>query len=86
MRNKIASKTRASSSGSGSDAKPNKAPQTKKQQDKTEEAVRYFREHYNPNREQREITSSSYIRAQNRLNDNVNTWFGRGMSRKKRKR
>lgn len=71
--------------------KPNgahlKGRKTKKQPDKPEDAaVKYFREHYNPNREKREITSSTYIRTQNRLNDDVNTWFGRGVKRKKRKK
>ena len=48
-------------------------------------AKRYFREHYNPNREQREITSSTYKRAQNNLQNSVDSFFGRGM-KKKRKR
>ena len=48
-------------------------------------AKRYFREHYNPNREQREITSSTYKRSQNNLQNSVDSFFGRGM-KKKRKR
>jgi hypothetical protein len=49
-------------------------------------AKRYFREHYNPNREQREITSSTYKRAQNNLQGAVNSFFGRGMEKKKKRR
>ena len=49
-------------------------------------AKRYFREHYNPNREQREITSSTYKRAQKNLQDSVNSFFGRGMEKKKKKK
>ena len=49
-------------------------------------AKRYFREHYNPNREQREITSSTYKRAQNNLQGSVNSFFGRGMEKKKKKK
>ncbi len=58
----------------------------KKTESAEEYAKRYFREHYNPNREQREITSSTYKRAQRRLQENVNSYFGRGMEKKKRKR
>ena len=46
-----------------------------------EKAKKYFREHYNPNREQREITSSTYERAIKRQNKNFNKWFGRGMDK-----
>ena len=46
-------------------------------------AKRYFREHYNPNREQREITSSTYKRAQNNLQNSVDSFFGRGMKKKR---
>lgn len=49
-------------------------------------AKRYFREHYNPNREQREITSSTYKRAQNNLQGAVNSFFGRGMEKKKKRK
>lgn len=42
-----------------------------------ERAKKYFREHYNPNREQREITSSTYKRAQKRLQKKVDNWFKR---------
>ena len=49
-------------------------------------AKRYFREHYNPNREQREITSSTYKRAQNNLQSSVNSFFGRGMEKKRKKK
>lgn len=42
-----------------------------------EKAKKYFREHYNPNREQREITSSTYKRAQKRLQKKVDNWFKR---------
>lgn len=42
-----------------------------------EKAKKYFREHYNPNREQREITSSTYKRAQKRLQKKVDSWFKR---------
>lgn len=40
-------------------------------------AKKYFREHYDPNREQREITSSTYKRAQKRLQKKVDSWFKR---------
>ena len=49
-------------------------------------AKRYFREHYNPNREQREITSSTYKRAQNNLQNSVDSFFGRGMKKKGKKK
>lgn len=42
-----------------------------------ERAKKYFREHYDPNREQREITSSTYKRAQKRLQKKVDNWFKR---------
>ena len=42
-----------------------------------EKAKKYFREHYDPNREQREITSSTYKRAQKRLQKKVDSWFKR---------
>lgn len=42
-----------------------------------ERAKKYFREHYDPNREQREITSSTYKRAQKRLQKKVDSWFKR---------
>lgn len=57
----------------------------KKTESAEEYAKRYFREHYNPNRGQREITSSTYERAQRRLNENVDSYFGRGMEKKRRK-
>ena len=40
-------------------------------------AKKYFREHYDPNRGQREITSSTYKRAQKRLQKKVDSWFKR---------
>lgn len=46
-----------------------------------ERAKKYFREHYDPNREQREITSSTYERAIKRQNKKINKWFGRGMDK-----
>lgn len=46
-----------------------------------ERAKKYFREHYDPNREQREITSSTYERAIKRQNKKFNKWFGRGMDK-----
>lgn len=49
-------------------------------------AKRYFREHYNPNREQREITSSTYKRAQNNLQNSVDSFFGRGMKKKRKEK
>lgn len=58
----------------------------KKTESAEEYAKRYFREHYNPNRGQREITSSTYERAQRRLNENVDSYFGRGMEKRRRKR
>ena len=64
-----------------------KAPKNnnRKKESAEDYAKRYFREHYNPNREQREITSSTYKRAQNNLQNSVDSFFGRGM-KKKRKR
>lgn len=50
---------------------------------KTREAKEYFARTYNPNRPAREITSSTYKRAQNRLTRGVNNWFGSGMGGKK---
>lgn len=58
----------------------------KKTESAEEYAKRYFREHYNPNRGQREITTSTYERAQRRLQENVDSYFGRGMEKKRRKR
>lgn len=64
-----------------------KAPKNNNRKESAEDyAKRYFREHYNPNREQREITSSTYKRAQNNLQDSVNSFFGRGMEKKKKKK
>ena len=34
-----------------------------------------------PIKEKREITSTTYIRAVNRMTKNVNSWFGRGMGK-----
>lgn len=58
----------------------------KKTESAEEYAKRYFQEHYNPNRGQREITTSTYERAQRRLQENVDSYFGRGMEKKRRKR
>lgn len=65
-----------------------KAPKNnnRKKESAEDYAKRYFREHYNPNREQREITSSTYKRAQNNLQGSVNSFFGRGMEKKKKRR
>ena len=65
-----------------------KAPKNnnRKKESAEDYAKRYFREHYNPNREQREITSSTYKRAQNNLQGSVNSFFGRGMEKKKKKK
>lgn len=65
-----------------------KAPKNNNREKESAEdyAKRYFREHYNPNREQREITSSTYKRAQNNLQNSVNLFFGRGMEKKKKKK
>ena len=65
-----------------------KAPKNnnRKKESAEDYAKRYFREHYNPNREQREITSSTYKRAQNNLQDSVNSFLGRGMEKKKKKK
>lgn len=65
-----------------------KAPKNNNREKESAEdyAKRYFREHYNPNREQREITSSTYKRAQNNLQGSVNSFFGRGMEKKKKKK
>ena len=65
-----------------------KAPKNnnRKKESAEDYAKRYFREHYNPNREQREITSSTYKRAQNNLQGAVNSFFGRGMEKKKKRR
>ena len=49
------------------------------------EAKEYFAKTYNPNKEQREITSSTYKRAQGGLKRDADNWFGRGMSGKKGK-
>ena len=66
-----------------------KAPKknnTEKKESAEDYAKRYFREHYNPNREQREITSSTYKRAQNNLQNSVDSFFGRGMKKKRKKK
>ena len=64
-----------------------KTPKNNNREKRAEDyAKRYFREHYNPNREQREITSSTYKRAQNNLQGAVNSFFGRGMEKKKKRR
>lgn len=65
-----------------------KAPKNNNREKESAEdyAKRYFREHYNPYREQREITSSTYKRAQNNLQNSVNSFFGRGMEKKKKKK
>ena len=65
-----------------------KAPKNnnRKKESAEDYAKRYFREHYNPNREQREITSSTYKRAQNNLQGSVNSFCGRGMEKKKKKK
>ena len=65
-----------------------KAPKknTTKKESAEDYAKQYFREHYNPNREQREITSSTYKRAQNNLQGAVNSFFGRGMEKKKKRK
>ena len=65
-----------------------KAPKNNNREKESAEdyAKRYFREHYNPNRELREITSSTYKRAQNNLQNSVNSFFGRGMEKKKKKK
>ena len=65
-----------------------KAPKknNRKKESAEDYAKRYFREHYNPNREQREITSSTYKRSQNNLQASVNSFFGRGMEKKKKKK
>lgn len=65
-----------------------KAPKknTTKKESTEDYAKQYFREHYNPNREQREITSSTYKRAQNNLQNSVDSFFGRGMKKKRKKK
>ena len=65
-----------------------KAPKNnnRKKESAEDYAKRYFREHYNPNREQREITSSTYKRAQNNLQGAVNSFFGIGMEKKKKRK
>ena len=65
-----------------------KAPKNnnRKKESAEDYAKRYFREHYNPNREQREITSSTYKRAQNNLQNSVDSFFGRGMKNKGKKK
>lgn len=62
-----------------------KKKNTEKKESAEDYAKRYFREHYTPNREQREITSSTYKRAQNNLQESVNSFFGRGMEKKRKK-
>lgn len=43
-----------------------------------QEMIDYQNKNRNKNKEQREITSSTYKRAQSKLQKNVNSWFGRG--------
>lgn len=45
-----------------------------------QEAIDYFRAHYDPNKPQREITSSTYERTQKRLNKAVEAFIGNGLS------
>ena len=66
--------------------KATKKNTTEKKESTEDYAKRYFREHYNPNREQREITSSTYKRAQNNLQNSVDSFFGRGMKKKSKKK
>lgn len=66
--------------------KATKKNTTKKKESTEDYEKRYFREHYNPNREQREITSSTYNRAQNNLQNSVDSFFGRGMKKKRKKK
>ena len=53
-----------------------KVTQETKEQRKTREAKEYFKKNYNPNKKKRKITSSTYERAQKRLNKDVNKWLG----------
>lgn len=46
-----------------------------------QEAIDYFRAHYDPNKPQREITSSTYERAQKRINKAVEAFIGSGLTR-----
>lgn len=57
-------------------AKREKTPRETEEQRKTREAKEYFKKNYNPNRPQREITSSTYERAQKWLNKDFDKWFG----------
>lgn len=66
------------------DKKKSKANKSSaKVESKDEYAKRYFKENYNKNRQPREITSQTYERAQKKLQKNTNSWFGRGMNKKK---
>ena len=47
---------------------------------KKKEAIDYFKAHYDPNRPQREITSTTYKRAQARSKRDVENFLGRGLS------
>lgn len=47
---------------------------------KKKEAIDYFKAHYDPNRPQREITTSTYERAQARLKRDVENFLGRGLT------
>ena len=57
-------------------AKSKKVTQETEEQRKTREAKEYFKKNYNPNKKKRKITSSTYERAQKRLNKDFNKWFG----------
>jgi uncharacterized protein len=60
-------------------AKARKNGVTDEEIKKTTEAKEYFKKHYQADKPQREITSSTYENAQRRLNRDINKFFGRGM-------
>lgn len=74
---------RNKSSGS---AKKSSSSRTKTDEErKTAAAKKYFKEHYDPNRQQREITSSTYERAVARTQRDVDNFLGVKRKRKKRR-
>ena len=57
-------------------AKSQKVTKETEEQRKTREAKEYFKQNYNQNKPKREITSSTYERAQKRLNRDLDNWLG----------
>lgn len=72
----------SNNSGKANKAVTKKQYEPREQWDKnTQEAIDYFRAHYDPNKPQREITSSTYERAQKRSNKAVEAFIGNGLTR-----